>query len=83
MKEKDEIQLMLDGMPMTNYQICFCCHTVRGCKGCCNKCEHECSNKHDCELPLKPDSTWLNGIITCFKKEYWIYPKELIKEKKK
>ena len=70
----DSIGLMLDGMPMTRYQTCFCCHTVRDCTGCCNTCIEKCTLWHQCELPLKPDSTWLNSIITVISPDYWIYP---------
>lgn len=69
-----QIELYLDEMPMTKYQTCFCCHTVRGCKDCCNTCTNECNNKHDCELAKKPTTTWLNSILTVFAKEHWIYP---------
>lgn len=73
-KNREEIRLMLDGMPMTRYQTCFCCHTVRQCHDCCNTCKSECNMKHPCEFLRKPDTTWMNSIIRAISKEYWIYP---------
>lgn len=30
--------------------ICFCCHIVRNCKGCCHSCKSECGMRHFCEI---------------------------------
>ena len=55
--------------------ICYCCHVVRGCEGCCAKCKHECSLKHDCELrdcrmTENEGWEWFRSVTMVFSHDY-------------
>lgn len=69
---------------MTNEQVCICCHTVRGCKGCCNNCKNDCNLRHDCEFVTTPqghDCTWWNAVTSAIREDVILstLPNNLIK----
>lgn len=65
----NSLETYLDFTPMTRQQICICCHTVRGCKGCCRNCDDPCNGMHECEHLIHPDgmdAVWWNYIAQVF-----------------
>ena len=47
-------------------QICYACHMVRGCKGCCNTCENGCNAKHDCSRQWMTETEgwqWYDAVV--------------------
>ena len=66
-------------------QICYACHMVRGCKGCCNTCEKECNAKHDCSRQWMTETEgwqWYDAVTSVLSKpEMFDYVPEEIRRK--
>lgn len=55
-------KLFLPTTPATREQTCICCHIVRNCKQCCNRCPAPCSLQYDCQLKLEQTCEWWNNL---------------------